>query len=51
MTSQATLRRSRKKDFALAKQMAADGYGVDDLVVVCGVSRREARLIVFGKKS
>jgi len=50
MTSQATLRRYRKKDFARAKQMADEGYGIDDLVVACGISRRDAKLIVFGKK-
>ena len=38
------------KTALLAKRMARDGYGVDDLVVRLGLSREQAKRIVFGER-
>lgn len=31
----------------LAHQLAAEGYGVEDLIVRCGISERQAREVVW----
>jgi len=50
MTSQAIIRSRHKRDFALAKQMANEGYGWEDVQIACGLTERESRMIVLGKK-
>ena len=37
--------------FMRAREMAAAGYGFEDIRVRLGISEREARIIVFGKGS
>jgi len=40
-----------KSTYDAAKQMAADGYGIDDIRVRLKLSRQVAKIIVLGKYS
>jgi len=40
-----------KSTYDAAKQMAADGFGVDDLIAKLKLSRQVAKIIVLGKYS
>lgn len=33
------------------RKLAREGYGWNDLVVICGITEAEARLIVLGRQS
>jgi len=39
-----------KSAYDAAKQMAAEGYGIDDIRIRLSIPRRIAKIIVFGKK-